>query len=100
MMTCREVLDSLSSFIDEDMKQEVMQEMHKHIHVCSDCRAQFDSMTMTIKLYQHVDNPQMPTGCHDRLIKVLELERMKPQVQSGAPTPETGKTKPKGTQET
>jgi predicted anti-sigma-YlaC factor YlaD len=92
MMTCREVLDSLSSFIDEDVKQEVMQEMHKHIHVCSDCRAQFDSMTMTIKLYRHVDNPQMPAGCHDRLVKVLDLERMKP----GTPTPETGTTKPEG----
>lgn len=100
MMTCREVLDSLSSFIDEDMKQEVMQEMHKHIHVCSECRAHFDSMTMTIKLYRHVDNPQMPAGCHDRLVKVLELERIKPQVASGAPTPETGKTKPKGSTET
>ena len=89
MMTCREVLDSLSSFIDEDMKQEVAQEMHKHIHVCSECRAHFDSMTMTIKLYRHVEGPQMPSGCHDRLVKVLELERMKPDAAAAAP--ETGK---------
>jgi predicted anti-sigma-YlaC factor YlaD len=104
MMTCREVLDSLSSFIDEDVKQEVMHEMRKHIHVCSDCRAQFDSMTMTIKLYRHEDNPQMPAECHDRLVKVLDLERMKPGTQPGAPTPETGTTKsegpPKGPRET
>jgi len=78
MMTCREVVDSLSSFIDDELKQEVVQEMHKHIHVCSQCRAEFDSMTMTLKLYRHVDNPSMPSGCHDRLVKVLELERMKP----------------------
>ena len=81
MMTCREVLDSLSSFIDEDLKQEVVQEMHKHIHMCSDCRAQFDSMTMTIKLYRHEKKgaPGMPSECHDRLVKVLELERLKPK---------------------
>jgi len=83
MMTCREVLDSLSSFIDEDLKQEVLQEMHKHIHVCSDCRAQFDSMTMTIKLYRHEAKPEVPAECHDRLVKVLELERMKPPNPQG-----------------
>jgi predicted anti-sigma-YlaC factor YlaD len=78
-MTCREVLDSLSSLIDEDVKKEVAQEMKKHIHVCGECRAHFDSLTMTIKLYQHVENPSMPAGCHDRLVKVLELERMGPK---------------------
>jgi hypothetical protein len=31
---------------------------------------------------------------------VLELERIKPGVASGAPTPETDKTKPKGSTET
>jgi anti-sigma factor RsiW len=85
MMTCREVLESLSSYIDEDLKQEVRQEMHKHIHVCSDCRAQFDSMTMTIKLYRHEAKPEVPAECHDRLVKVLELERMKPRVPESAP---------------
>jgi len=86
MMTCREVLDSISSFIDEDLKQEVLQEMHRHIHVCSECRAQFDSMTMTIKLYRHEKKTEsgMPAECHDRLVKVLELERMKPKSASGS----------------
>jgi predicted anti-sigma-YlaC factor YlaD len=92
MMTCREVLDSLSSFIDEDMKQEVVQEMHKHIHVCSECRAHFDSLTMTIKLYRHVDNPAMPAGCHDRLVKVLELERIKPKTAPGPSSSEPQKS--------
>jgi predicted anti-sigma-YlaC factor YlaD len=86
-MTCREVLDSLSSYIDEEMKQEVVQEMHKHIHVCSECRAQFDSLTMTIKLYRHVEKPEMPAECHDRLVKVLDLERLKAKTGSGATGP-------------
>lgn len=86
-MTCREVLDSLSSFIDEDLKQEVAHEMHRHFELCSECRAHFDSMTMTIKLYRHIEPPEMPAACHDRLVKVLELERMKPTPASGAPSP-------------
>lgn len=86
MMTCKEVLDSLSSYIDEDLKQEVAQEMHKHIHVCSECRAHFDTINMTIKLYRHVETPSMPAGCHDRLVKVLELERMNAKSKTGSGT--------------
>ena len=51
MMTCKEVLESLSSYLDEELKQEVAVEMRKHIGMCSDCRAEFDTLTMTIKLY-------------------------------------------------
>lgn len=84
MMTCREVLDSISSLIDEDLKQEVLQEMRRHIHLCSDCRAEFDSMTMTIKLYRHEPKAPVTTDCHDRLVKVLELERLKEKSAPGA----------------
>ena len=84
MMTCKEVLESLSSYLDEELKQEVAGEMRKHIGMCSDCRAEFDTLTMTVKLYRHTDHPEMPAACHDRLVKVLELERLKPK--PGGPT--------------
>jgi len=81
MLTCKEVLDSLSEYLDADMKEDIVNEMKRHIGSCSDCRAEFDTLTMTIKLYKHEHNqagPQvMPVGCHDRLVKVLELEKMK-----------------------
>jgi anti-sigma factor RsiW len=60
MMTCKEVLESLSGYLDEDLKQEVVVEMKKHIGLCTDCRAEFDTLTMTIKLYRHFDAPSMP----------------------------------------
>lgn len=84
MMTCKEVLESLSSYLDEELKQEVAVEMKRHIGMCSDCRAEFDTLTMTIKLYRHTDEPEMPSACHDRLVKVLELERFK--MKRGGPT--------------
>lgn len=86
MMTCKEVLESLSSYVDADMKQEVAAEMKKHIGMCSDCRAEFDSLTMTIKLYHHSEKPAMPSECHDRLIKVLEIERLKSKQESTDPS--------------
>ncbi|HET9940354.1 MAG TPA: zf-HC2 domain-containing protein [Candidatus Eisenbacteria bacterium] len=77
MMTCKEVLESLSGYLDEDLKQEVAVEMKKHIGLCTDCRAEFDTLTLTIKLYRHFETPSMPADCHDRLVKVLELEKLK-----------------------
>ncbi len=88
MMTCKEVLESLSSYLDEDLKQEVAVEMHKHIGLCSDCRAEFDTLTMTIKLYRRMDTPPMPAACHERLVKVLEIEKMRKK--GGPPTPGAG----------
>ncbi len=79
MMTCKEVLDSLSDYLDDDIREEVLTEMRHHIGSCTDCRAEFDTLTMTIRLYRHEHGtPQMmPVGCHDRLVKVLELEKLK-----------------------
>ena len=77
MMTCKEVLESLSDYLDAEMKAELAAEMRRHIGACSDCRAEFDTLTMTLKLYKHESQTSMPDGCHDRLVKVLELEKLK-----------------------
>jgi predicted anti-sigma-YlaC factor YlaD len=79
MLTCKEVLDALSDYLDADMKEDIVNEMKHHIGSCSDCRAEFDTLTMTIKLYKHESGTPkaMPSGCHDRLVKVLELEKMR-----------------------
>jgi predicted anti-sigma-YlaC factor YlaD len=79
MLTCKEVLESLSDYLDADMKEDIITEMKRHIGSCSDCRAEFDTLTMTIKLYKHEQSGAqiMPVGCHDRLVKVLEIEQMR-----------------------
>lgn len=86
MMSCKDVLDSLSLYLDEELKQEIKGEMERHIGKCSDCRAEFDTLTMTLKLYRHSETPQMPAGCHDRLIKTLEIEKMR--VKRGGTEPD------------
>jgi len=89
-MTCKEILESLSSYVDADLKKEIVVEMERHIGKCSECRAEFDTLTMTLKLYKHVDDTPVPSDCHDRLIKVLKLEKMKakPTDASSDGTPE------------
>ena len=87
MMTCKEVLESISLYLDEDLKQDIVLEMQHHIGKCDDCRAEFDTLTMTLKLYRHDESPQMPAGCHDRLIKVLQIEKMRGKQGDADPDP-------------
>jgi anti-sigma factor RsiW len=82
MMTCKEVLEAISSLIDEELREELAAEMKRHIGNCSDCRAEFDTLTMTIRLYRHNPKPVMPAECHDRLVKVLEIEKLKARHES------------------
>jgi len=86
-MTCKEVLDSISLYIDADLKEDIVGEMKRHIGMCSDCRAEFDSLTMTLKLYRHDETPQLPAGCHDRLVKVLQFERSREKQADVDPDP-------------
>ena len=88
MMTCKEVLESLSDYLDAEMRAELAAEMRRHIGVCSDCRAEFDTLTMTLKLYKHESQVSMPDGCHDRLVKILEIEKLKAK-QGGSTSPES-----------
>jgi predicted anti-sigma-YlaC factor YlaD len=87
MLTCREVIDSLSAYLDEDLRQEVVDEIRKHMALCDDCRAEFDTLNMTIKLYRGYGDHEMPPECHDRLLKVLELEKMR--LKRGGPVPKS-----------
>ena len=48
---------------------------------------EFDTLTMTLKLYKHDETPQMPAGCHDRLIKVLQIEKMREKQPDVDPDP-------------
>jgi anti-sigma factor RsiW len=77
MLTCQEVIDALSAYLDDDLREEVVAEIERHIELCDDCRAEFDTLNMTIKLYRGYGTAEMPKDCHDRLMKVLELEKIK-----------------------
>jgi len=62
------------------MKEELSVKWKRHLGSCSDCRAEFDSLTMTLKLYKHeraTEPTVMPVGCHDRLVKVLDWRKLR-----------------------
>ncbi len=73
--SCRELLGSLSDFIDGDLDKEICTRIESHLSGCENCRIVVDSLRKTINLYQIADEDQtIPDEVRLRLIKRLHLE--------------------------
>lgn len=72
---CKELLGSLSSYIDGDLSPELCQELEKHLEGCDDCRVVLNTTKRTIDLV-HVpaEKPDLPEDVRERLFKRLNLD--------------------------
>ncbi len=71
MLTCKEFLQELSDYLDENCEAEVRAKLEQHIALCPNCWVVCDTTKKTIQIYRGVDPYQMPAGVHDRLIAAL-----------------------------
>jgi anti-sigma factor RsiW len=51
-MTCREVIEFLMSYLDDELSPEVRAEFERHLAVCSSCVAYLESYRQSIALSQ------------------------------------------------
>lgn len=71
-ISCREILEKLSEFIDEDLDPSICDEIEKHMEGCSPCVAFVNTLKKTVKLYntagKEVTIPEdVSLGLHDFL---------------------------------
>lgn len=61
--------------LGEDLDAEVCAEVQRHLDDCPNCRAQYDSIKKTVKIYQQVSHAAdvCPGEVQERLLKVLDL---------------------------
>ena len=71
MLTCKEFLQELSDYLDENVDAEIRAKLEHHITECPNCWVVCDTTKKTIQIYRGVDPYQMPAGVHDRLITAL-----------------------------
>ena len=73
---CRHLLDSLSDFIDGDLKSELCSDLEKHLAECENCRIVVDTLRKTVNLYRvsGADPVTVPADVRERLFKRLELD--------------------------
>lgn len=73
--SCRELLGSLSDFIDGVLEAELCAKIESHLAECNNCRIVVDSLRKTITLYQNVSQePDLPAEVRLRLFKRLDLD--------------------------
>lgn len=75
-MTCREVLDFLSDYVDGDLSESVHQTFEGHMGRCPNCQTLLDQIRTTIVLArqtgQEPDLPPLPEDLVAAIMKTLE----------------------------
>ncbi len=72
---CRELLGSLSAYVDGELDAELCSALEQHLEDCDDCRIVVDTLRKTVYLY-HATIPveDLPTDIRERLFKSLDIE--------------------------
>jgi anti-sigma factor RsiW len=73
---CRQLLGSLSAYVDGDLADEVCAEIERHMAGCERCRVVVDTLRKTVELYHTAaeDAPALPDDVRQRLFFRLELD--------------------------
>ena len=72
---CRQLLNSLSDYLDGDLQQELCDEIELHMKDCENCRIVVDTLSKTISLYQTSSEPAVvPDDVRQRLFHRLDLD--------------------------
>lgn len=73
---CYSLLDTLSEFIDGELKEELCTELERHLSECEDCRVVVDTLKKTVYLYRSTAQEPItiPLDVKQRLLKRLEMD--------------------------
>ncbi len=72
---CRQLLGSLSDYVDGDLADEVCLEIERHMSGCDRCRIVVDTLRKTVELYHTAaaETPAAPSDVRQRLFFKLDL---------------------------
>ncbi len=72
---CRDLLGSISDYVDGVLQEELCHELEKHLSECENCRVVVDTFKKTIYLYRSTSSEvNVPADVRERLFKRLNLE--------------------------
>ncbi len=73
--TCQEIKQQLSDYLDGELDPAVCAELEQHLRGCDNCRVMVDTLHKTILLYREYSRTPPPAGVHERLVRVLKLDK-------------------------
>ncbi|MBD3377403.1 hypothetical protein GF406_20415 [candidate division KSB1 bacterium] len=72
-MHCHNILDRLCDDLAEDIDSELCQELKYHLETCESCRSQLGSVRKTVQLFRCLQEKEVPSIVHSRLLTLLNL---------------------------
>lgn len=74
-LSCREIFENLSAYIDEELDPSLCEEIEDHMQGCNPCVAFFNTLKKTVVLYKYSgqDEP-VPEEVHIDLHRFLRRE--------------------------
>jgi anti-sigma factor RsiW len=72
---CRQLLGSLSEYVDGELNEELCSVLEQHLVGCEDCRIVVDTLRKTVYLYHETATDEdIPADIRERLYKTLNIE--------------------------
>ena len=75
MIDCKKLHELLTDYLDEELKQVVLQDLEQHMARCPDCTMHVDSVKKVIRLYREATATDLPVDIKIRLHDVLKKAR-------------------------
>ena len=72
MLTCKQFLQELSDYLEENVDPEVRARLEKHISECPNCYVICDTTKKTIRIYKGMDPHPIAPEVESRLMAALE----------------------------
>jgi len=80
LLTCKEFLQELSDYLDENVDAEIRAKLERHITECPNCWVVCDTTKRTIRIYKGMEPQPIPPEIESRLMSALEKKMAaKPQ---------------------
>lgn len=71
--SCREILGSLSLYLNGEAEDKLCREIERHIAECENCRIVVDTLAKTISLYREHAHTSLPGDAKRRLFMALDI---------------------------
>jgi predicted anti-sigma-YlaC factor YlaD len=71
-MTCEELLQYLSDYIDQDLDEELTAAAREHLATCANCRVVLDTTQQTIFLFREQGKRRIPATRRQHLFEQLQ----------------------------
>jgi len=72
LLTCKEFLQELNEYLDENIDVELRRKLEAHINACPNCFVILDTTKKTVQVYKGMEAQVIPQDVHTRLMAAIE----------------------------